>query len=147
MAELLILSRIRPLKADHPAPRLISLTRRVDPTLAPPRRPVPVPCAPLSTPFRSSQGPTRQQAISRGDAPLPPPRRPPFSTHASPPSSFLPPPFTSPTHRKTMEWDLIPFDQLVWGEKLGQGSFGVVCVRPLALPCTLSPELWTLTSS
>lgn len=46
-----------------------------------------------------------------------------------------------------MEWDLIPFDQLVWGEKLGQGSFGVVCVRPLALPCTLSPELWTLTSS
>lgn len=24
------------------------------------------------------------------------------------------------------EWDAIPYDQLVWGEKLGQGSFGVV---------------------
>ncbi|CDZ97076.1 kinase-like protein [Phaffia rhodozyma] len=25
-----------------------------------------------------------------------------------------------------MEWDAIPYDQIIWGEKLGQGSFGVV---------------------
>jgi hypothetical protein len=36
------------------------------------------------------------------------------------------------------EWDAIPYDQLVWGEKLGQGSFGLVMKGqpPLTTPST-----------
>lgn len=50
-----------------------------------------------------------------------------------------------------MEWDAIPYEQIVWGEKLGAGSFGVVmkgaspalprllCPLPRLAPCLPPP--------